>query len=121
MFRSFRCFGDQFLQCLFGVVQETIADWPFPIDETPNCPLVYPEAPRKGRGSTEQLDAVSEMILSILHMALIVCPANEAMLTDSPIEHAAGARPAKMMMGEGTGSGGGGGTASVAQSLGFTD
>lgn len=61
-------FGGEVAQCLRGVSKESIADRPLAIDEPTDGPLIDSKAPRECRGATKQLDAVSEVILSILHV-----------------------------------------------------
>lgn len=65
------CFCNEVAQCLRGISKQTVADGPLAIDEPSNGSFIYPEPPRKCSGSTKQLDAVSEVILSILHIRII--------------------------------------------------
>ena len=89
-------FSGQLAQCLRGVLQETVADGLFAIDEPPDSALIYPEAPRKSCGAAKQLNTVGEVILSIFHCGTIACLANEAMRTARTAEKMTTSTPIEM-------------------------
>ncbi|WP_260929500.1 hypothetical protein [Novosphingobium sp. 9] len=66
-------------QCLRGVLQQAVAKRALAIDEPPDSPLINPETAGKCGRSAKQLDAVSEVVLSILHRPIIACLAMKAM------------------------------------------